>query len=570
MIKKLAKTLLPPGTLRFKAVKGTAIFLGILPKARRDVHYAEWVERTEPFTWSPMKKLQYQPLMSIVVPVFNPPDKYFLPMVYSVINQTYQNWELVLVNASTQPKQRRRTADCPSIDTRIKVVDLPANKGIAGNTNAGIEAATGDYIGLLDHDDLLAPAALYEMALALQGNRSAGLLYSDEDKVSADGEERFGPHFKPDWSPHLLREVNYLNHFTIIRKTLLDKVAGYRAGFDGAQDYDLFLRLADEQPVIIHVPKVLYHWRTTETSTANDFSKKKNILNAGIRALEDHLERNDLNGHVSAIDKQPGFYQVRYRPKTDTPVCVLIIPSPLESQYQMLVATVMESLKKTKLTVEIYAQTPVEMPEPPAKGNTRLQYIDAKPAGEFIKAALSQTRASATIIINAAVSPKTKDWLDELVAIVEQDESVGIAMPLLVNTDLETIFDAGYVQQDGQALPLFAGHPKGLHTYLGNTDWVRNLDAVSGRCFAIKSDVLRAYTGSLPASSRELAYEDLCGYVRNRDLQIVLWPFTRLVYRGELSPRRHRTEFFNPALTTVKTEFGMPKTSNIPPGALHD
>jgi glycosyltransferase involved in cell wall biosynthesis len=560
-----AKFVLKPGTRKFRVASRIAKTLGLIDTVAMDIHYWEWVEQTEPYTWSKQKALGYRPKISIVVPVYNPPAKYFLPMVYSVVNQTYDNWELLLVNASTNSEHRQQTENCNSIDERVKVINLSGNKGIAGNTNAGIKRATGDYIGLLDHDDLLAPAALYEVALALQDSRSAGLIYSDEDKVTASGEERFDPHFKPDWSPHLLRELNYLNHFTIIKTDLVNKVGGYRPGFEGAQDYDLFLRIIDQKPEIIHIPKILYHWRTTETSTSLDFSRKKNILNAGIRALEDHLERNNQKGTVTALKKQPGFYKISYKSKTEHALALIVMPGPISEQYQRLVETLAVSQKGTSQTVELFAGELTEKPNESLPKNVTLNFIKKKTGEAFIEAALEQTQATACVLINSGVTPTTNGWLKNLSSTADQIEDAGAITPLLTDTSGETIFDAGYAEHAGRLRPIFRGYLKGTHTYFGNTDWVRNLDALSGRCVAIKTGLLKEYLKDNGTNRPRLDADDLSEYLRARKLQPVLWPFVRFIYRGDMFPNLRSTKYFSPALTFLKEEFNLPKTINIPP-----
>ncbi len=561
-LKQSAKVFFKPGTRRFKVARKIAEVLEIVPPLSLDNRYLEWVERTEPYTWSDPIELDYKPKISVVVPVFNPPAQHLLPMAYSVVNQTYDNWELILVNASTKPECRRQAENLKSADERIRVVNLQTNKGIAGNTNAGIEKASGDYIALLDHDDLLAPAALYETVLAIQNERNAGLIYSDEDKITANGEERFDPHLKPDWSPQLLRELNYLNHFTVIKKDLIEKIGGYRHGFDGAQDYDLFLRLADERPAIIHVPKVLYHWRTSETSTANDFSSKKNILDAGVRALEEHLERNRQAGTIAPIAKQPGFYKIRYAPAAKGSVAVIIMPSPIRSQYKVLVETIVTKLRRTDLAADIYAEELVEKTTYAIPDNAVINYIAAKTNRKFIEKALERTSAETLIIIGAALVPGTETWLEDLSSVVAQVSDIGLAVPLITAADNKTVVDAGQVLQDGRTKSLFRGLPKDTHTYIGNVNWVRNLDSVSGRCFAVRTKVFKDYLKT--ASGTEINAQDMCAYLASRGLQIVLWPFVTFTYRGELAPGTHEAGYFSPALSVTKEDFNLPKTINMP------
>lgn len=560
-VKQVAKLILPVGSRRYRFVRSFAELLHFIQPISRDSKYTEWVERTEPYTWTTYQELNYQPKVSIIVPVFNPVESHFLAMVYSVVNQTYSNWELVLINASTKQKSRLETEKAEGIDDRIKVVNLQENKGIAGNTNEGIKHASGDYIALLDHDDILSPAALFEVIYAVQNMQDAGLIYSDEDKLSADGVERFDPHFKPDWSPHLLRELNYLNHFTVIKKELIDKIQGYRSGYDGAQDFDLYLRIADEKPKVVHVSKVLYHWRAAETSTANDFASKDNILDAGIKALKEHLARNNQEGLVKAIPKQPGFYKIQYTPKEKTKVAVVIFPSPVRDQYKSLVESISASTKKTESTVDIFSAPLYEQTDDIKR---RIHSIKTVHKKAFLKEVLSTSDAEVCIVIDAAILPKSKTWVDDLCGLVQQANDIGAACPLIVTPDEhEMIVDAGSVSRDGKPQPLFLGCQQSAHTYAGNANWVRTIDYVSSRCFAMKRELLTEYVSSDRA--KEYSVTGLSNYLTGRGLQTILWPFTVFDYRGELVPEVHNSKYLSPMLSTVHQEFSIAKTINVPP-----
>lgn len=561
-IKAGLKMMLRPGSRRYRFVRRVAEATHLIGPVVRDKNYMEWVERTEVYSWSKRTKLKYQPKISIVVPVFNPPAKYFLPMIYSVVGQTYDEWELILVNASTKSESRDRTNEAQQIDRRIKIINLSSNKGIAGNTNEGIQHASGEYIGLLDHDDLLAPEALYEMVLGIQERPKTGLVYSDEDKITANGEERFDPHLKPDWSPHLLRELNYLNHFTLIKKDLINAIGGYRRGFDGAQDYDLYLRLADQKPEVVHIPKVLYHWRTAETSTANNFAAKKGVLNAGVKAIHEHLERNNQLGSVEAIDKQPGFYEVQYTLAPMQSATIVILPSPIKSQYKLLVETVITKAKNSKINVEIIANELIEPISVLKPKNVIIKYLDSTEEEAYLQHAVTKSEADITIVINAAVIPRTKRWLEGLIGLLTQATDIGAVTPIILETDNKTIVDAGYVKQNDQLKPLFKGQQLGSHTYLGNTDWVRNIDATSGRYLVTRKSTLNDYLSSI--KGQKFTFIGYSKYLREKNLSTVLWPFVELTYVGELFPSTIQTEYSNPSLVMTKEGFGVPKTINMP------
>ena len=284
------------------------------------------------------------PCVSIVVPLYCTNETFLREMIGSVQVQSYENWELCLADGSPEENAARLETvvrECAGEDARICYRRLEKNLGIAGNTNAAIAMAHGEWIALLDHDDLLAPDALYETVhlilrgpkdetgVAATGFRKAGaqydMIYTDEDKVDMDGKTHFQPHFKPDINIDLLRSNNYITHFTMMRKTLLEKAGMIREEYDGAQDYDLFLRCVECAEAIGHVPRVLYHWRChTESTSENPFSKQY-AVDAGRRALEDHLKRQGIAGEVTAT-KDMGFYTVRY-PYSGNPLVSIVIPS---------------------------------------------------------------------------------------------------------------------------------------------------------------------------------------------------------------------------------------------------
>ena len=237
------------------------------------------------------KQFKISPKISIVVPMYKTKEKFFKDLVKSVSNQTYSNWELILADGS--PEENKNFKKYYENESRIKYKFLNENLGIAGNTNSAIQMATGDYIALLDHDDLLAEYALYEVVNYINKYPSAEFLYSDEDKID-ENDNRYDAYFKPDFAPDTLRCQNYICHFSIFKKELMQKLNGFKADYDGAQDYDIFLRMSEitKPENIIHIPKILYHWRVHSESTAKLNSNAKNYaFEAGKKAIEDHLKR---------------------------------------------------------------------------------------------------------------------------------------------------------------------------------------------------------------------------------------------------------------------------------------
>ncbi|MBU9724639.1 glycosyltransferase family 2 protein [Diplocloster modestus] len=261
---------------------------------------------------------------SIIVPTYCTNPTFLQQMVESVLNQTYPYLELCIADGS--PDDSVATILSEYQDPRIHYRHLQENNGISGNTNAAFEMATGTYVALLDHDDLLTPDALYEMAIAVESNPATDMMYSDEDKVSADLRAYFNPHYKPDYNPELLRTNNYICHFLAVKRELAIRAGYFRPDYDGAQDYDFIFRCVELAQHIHHIPRILYHWRSHAESTAANPQSKRYAYEAGKRALESHLIRNNIEAIVSHTPHL-GFYRVQYRIKIthDSDHCCLHI-----------------------------------------------------------------------------------------------------------------------------------------------------------------------------------------------------------------------------------------------------
>lgn len=295
-------------------------------KLRRNVRniYKKWIAGNER-NLEATKELEYNPFFSVVIPVYNVADNMLRECIDSVLNQTYTNFEVILVDdASTQESVRTVLGEYES-DQRVKVIYRPENGHISRATNDGIEAAKGEFVALCDCDDLYSPNALYEIALKLNENKEYDFIYSDEDKISEDGKVRRDPFFKPDWSPETFMSYMYTCHLSVYRKSLLDEVGGLHVGFEGSQDYDLVLRIMEKTNKIAHVPKILYHWRMRKESTANALTAKPYILESTRMAKEEALVRRGLKGNLTLIP-DIGQYRVTYIPK-DNPLVSIVIPS---------------------------------------------------------------------------------------------------------------------------------------------------------------------------------------------------------------------------------------------------
>jgi len=306
------------------------------------------------------KKFKYQPKISLITPVYNPEKRHLIECIQSVLNQSYENWELCLVDdASTKKYVKKILNEYAKKDKRIKVKFRKTNGHICRASNDALKLATGEFIGLLDHDDFLWPNALYEVVKLLNKKPQTEFIYSDEDKLDYDGKTHVNPFFKPDWSPDYLRSINYITHFAVLKKTLVDKIGGFRKGTEGAQDWDLFLRASywleknighchplDKKNPIQHISTILYSWRKSSESTASEKHiniVKKYAYKNQKKVLEDDLKRRNYQGWVEST-KYLSVWRIRYK-IIGNPLVSIIIPT--KDKYEYISRCLNSIIKKT-------------------------------------------------------------------------------------------------------------------------------------------------------------------------------------------------------------------------------
>ncbi|MEO5718892.1 MAG: glycosyltransferase, partial [Chthoniobacterales bacterium] len=330
--RKVGQVLLAPYRLPQKLVREVRKRFGRANLPKHPVlspnEYQDWLDKRRPSEKAlatareQARRFTYRPLLSIITPVFNTPAPWLAEAIDSVINQAYENWELVLIDdGSTLTETVELLNTVERRESRITVVRRESTGGISEASNSGLARARGEWVGLLDHDDVLEPDALFEVVNYLQTNPETDLIFSDEDKITEEG--LAAPQFKPDWSPDFLLSYNYLCHFTTIRREIVEKAGRFRAEFDGAQDYDLFLRISELTTRIHHLPRILYHWRRSETSTSDNIRRKPQALEAGRRAVENHLQRRGERGHVT-VDWQTHAYWVKRELRETRRISIII------------------------------------------------------------------------------------------------------------------------------------------------------------------------------------------------------------------------------------------------------
>lgn len=459
-------------------------------------------------------RFAYEPLISLIVPVFNTPPRFLREMLDSVLAQTYARWELCLADGSTEPGAEKILAEYAARDDRIKYVRLEGNRGISGNSNAALALAEGDYIALFDHDDLLAEEALYECVRALNAPASGqdadgalppDMLYTDEDKVDESGTRFFDPHYKPDFSPDYLRSLNYICHLTLIGAPLLKEIGReFRGEFDGAQDYDLILRASERAARIEHIPKVLYHWRMHGASTAADPRSKGYTHEAGRRALEAHLARLGRAGTVrdGAGGRVPNAYKTDYALFREGAVSVIIPSCDHAADLRKCLASIREktSYPADKLEI-IVAENNSRQPETFAcyedlerQGVRVLRWPGAFNYSAINNWAARQARGEYLLFLNNDIEIISPDWLEQLVMYAQFPENGAVGGKLY--------YPDGTVQHAGVIIGIggVAGHahkyfPREAYGYFSRLVLAQNVSAVTAAMLLIRREVFEAVSG---------------------------------------------------------------------------
>ena len=503
-----------------------------------DVDYEQWYENhkalPEELEKQKNEKWKRKPLISIVVPVYNTPQVFLRQMIESVQNQSYSEWELCIGNASPENKEMKKILEEYKKDARIKEVEIPENKGISQNTNRAMEIASGELIGLLDHDDLLAPNALYEIAKAVNEHPDPEVIYTDEDKVTTDLKEHFQPHLKPDFNLDLLRSNNYICHFFVASRDLIKRVGGFRPEFNGAQDYDLILRCTEQAKQIVHIPKILYHWRVHKASTADNPASKMYAFDAGKRAIEEHLVRCRTKGTVQHT-KDLGFYRVKYE-ICGEPLVSIIIPN--KDQSEALKKCLDSIREKTSyrnyeiIIVENNSEEPETFAFYKKIAGEKIKVVTWE--GEFNYSAINNfgvrhARGDYLLLLNNDVEIINGDWLTEMLSHCQRKE-VGIVGAKLYYPD-NTIQHAGIIIGiGGVAGSVFVGLPRAFSGYLHKASIQLDLSAVTAACMLVKRSVFEQVGGLEEKLKVAFNDVDFCLRVREKGYLVVYDPYAELYH----------------------------------------
>ena len=511
---------------------------------KSEIDYKEWLEKNMPtrqeLDRQAKHKFKYAPKISILVPVYNTPETFLRQMIESVQKQTYENWELCIANANPGNEQVKAILkEYAENDARVKVTDVPENEGIAQNTNKALKIAEGAFIGLLDHDDVLAENALYEVVKELNKVVDTDVIYTDEDKVSTAMDEYFSPNFKPDFNLDMLRSNNYFCHFFVAKKELIEAVGGFRGEYNGAQDYDLFLRCIEKAERIGHIPKILYHWRVHQESTADNPLSKMYAYEAGKKAIEQHLKRCGVMAKVSKTENL-GFYRVKYQ-QEGNPVVSILIPNKDQKEtldqclksieehtdYENYEIIIIENNSTEKETFEYYKQI----------RNPKIRVIEWK--DEFNYSAINNygvrnAKGEYLLFLNNDIEVIHSDWLREMLSNCQREE-VGAVGAKLYYPD-NTVQHAGVIVGiGGVAGSVFVGLKRGYTGYMHRASIQQNLSAVTAACMMVKKPVFEEVGGF--EEKLKVAFNDIdfCLKIREKGYLII---YDQISFFSDLQRKR--------------------------------
>lgn len=506
------------------------------------------------------------PKISVVMPVCNPPLRFLEEAVASVTSQIYPHWELCIVDdGSTDEAIIMWLRALEQKGLRIKINFLKKRSGIAAATNAALRMASGEFIAFLDHDDCFSLDALAEVALAIAAIPNVAYLYSDEDKIDARG-ERCDPFFKPDWNPDLLTSLNYCSHLSIIRKVIIDEVGGLNSDLEGAQDWDLILRVTErvESNQIIHLPKVLYHWRISQNSTARSIRAKPYVTIASKKVLEQALERRgcaaigiDLvmaGGHWKVCHALPDvlpFVSIIILTHSSIDLLKICIESLCsQTKYKHYEILIMDSNSHDEKTLRYYSQIKKE------KNIRIIPSPDASNYSAMNNHAVAHARGEILLLLNNTMEVIQPGWLAELVAQAVRPE-VGAVGALLYSSN-------GRVQYAGTILGMgdLAGDVgkffRKQHYVGGNRmSVVQNFSALTGACLAVRKKVYEEVGGfdqiDLPVAFSDI---DFCLKLQQAGYRNVWTPFAELIHHSLASAAPEKKKRFKKEAALLRLRWG--------------
>ena len=561
----------------------TKTFLKAIGHDQEHYSYRKFL-KTHPVTEEELDKQRhtvftYNPVISIVIPLYNTPENFLTELIQSFTAQTYPNWQLCLGDGS--PKEGLKDiilkATGGQWDDRIVYKKLEGNTGIAGNTNAALELATGSFIGFTDHDDLITPDAMFYIAKALNEDSTIEAIYSDEDKIDMEGKEYFLPHFKSDFNIDLLCSHNYITHLFVARADLVKASGGIKSEFDGAQDHDFDLRILEQCTNIYHIPRVLYHWRTHPLSTADHPEAKMYAYENGRRAVEEHYKRIGVPARVE-LDSHLGYYRTIYEWE-DTPLLSIIIPNMNHckdlqqcidsivgrSDYTNIQFVIVENNSDESALFEYYKELEIR-PDINAK---IVNFTEAHPEtkGQFNFSALvnygvEMADGEYLLLLNNDTRMINENAISEMMGFVRRKDVGAVGARLYYGNN--TVQHAGLILGlGGVANSQFHGSGREQVGYFYRSTCVQDLSAVTGACLLTSKADYQAVGGFDEKLAVAFNDVDYCLKLRAKDLLCVYTPFSEWYHLESLSRGLDHEDPAKKARMDQETEYFMSKWKDV-------
>lgn len=573
----------------------------IPPLQENFVLYQRWIDQYDSLSPAVLASLserrrafQYQPLISVVMPVFNPDLVYLEAAVRSVLEQLYESWELCIANdASTQPAVREWLDALVRRDARVKVVHRASNGHISKASNSALALARGEFIALLDQDDLLRPHSLLLAVEALNRIPDAGILYSDEDKIDGHG-DRCSPYFKSDWNAHLFRSHNMISHLGIYRRSLVERVGGFRTGYEGSQDYDLALRCVEqlERHQVVHIPFVLYHWRIHEASTATGIDAKPYAMEAGRRALEEHLGRLGFDGGVQVLDFG---YRVHYHQPASEPSVSVLMPAALGAERLRACAeALLRGTRYRNFEIVIAGSSACAAP----LDASRVRQLSCSPSAslpEIVNFAARNCESEFLCIVSEDLEDVSPDWLHEMVSLAQVPGTGAVGARVLDHE--HRVLHGGLVLGVGEdALPIHRSLRHSHCGYTGRARLMQEFSAVSHACMLVRRQLFEQAGGFNRQLPQAFSDVDFCLKLNQIGFQTVWTPQAEVRARWRAEEPQHPSTgaehlrewqilkgkwahyvrhdpAYSPNLTAIKDDFGLafpPRVSLLNAGWLEN
>lgn len=508
--------LLPQNSKRRAWVK--KVYTKLFGATKEEDAYQIWIKKNEPTEEELEKqrttKFEINPKISILVPVYNTPEDFFKELVESLKNQTYSNWELCLADGSPTPIAYME--EYAKKDERIKYSIIGENKGISGNTNKALELATGDFIALLDHDDLLPVFSLYEIVKAINENPDVEFLYTDEDKIETLDKPRYGVFFKPDFSQYTLRSANYICHFSIFKKELMEKLGGFKSEYDGSQDFDIVTRATENTNHIVHIPKVLYHWRVHQNSTAGNSDSKPYAFEVGKKVIRDALKRHQIDSKVED-GLTPGSYEVTYEVRNNPKVSIILDGTDLR---QKEIERILEKLAITTYQNIEYVVISEEKIENVININPEKDKSKFENYNQAVKVASGEYFI---IVDKELVKIDREDYIQRLLGIA-QDETVGIVGTKLYNQNDLIEHNGIILGMNGVGDFLYKGAYKNAGTYMQRLTIIHNVSCCYVKYALMRKEIFQAIGGFTNEVTGRLVSIDTCLKLLEKNKQVVMNP----------------------------------------------